>query len=88
MPPFAAVAAIERASMSATALSWPAPGLEPSRFGKLRVAWRMLSALFAGVSPAPKHGPQNAVFTMAPVAMRSEMAPFASRSINTGCEDG
>ena len=54
-------------------------GLEPSRFGKLRVAWRMLSALLAGVSPAPKHGPQKAVFTMAPVAMRSAMAPFASQ---------
>ena len=37
MPPFAVVAAILRASISATPASWPLPGLEPSRLGKLRV---------------------------------------------------
>ena len=72
-PPLAAVAAIERASMRATAESWPSPGLEPSRLGKLRVVWRMESPLFAGVSPAPKQGPQNAVRTVAPASIRSAM---------------
>ena len=57
--------------MRATALSWPFPGLEPSRLGKLRVVCRMERPLLAGVSPAPKHGPQNAVRTMAPASMRS-----------------
>ena len=36
-PPAAAVAAMERASMSATPVSWPFPGFEPSRLGKFRV---------------------------------------------------
>ena len=49
--------------MSATADIWPWPGLEPSRFGKFLVVWRMENPLWFGVSPAPKQGPQNEVLT-------------------------
>ena len=48
----------------------------------------MLNPLFAGVSPAPKHGPQNAVLIVAPVAINVDIAPFSNKSINTGWEDG
>ena len=84
----AAVAAMERASMRATAENWPLPGFEPSRFGKLRVVWRMLKALFAGVSPAPKQGPQKAVLNIAPAARRSATAPLRTKSMYTGWDDG
>ena len=60
IPLLAAVAAMERASMSATEEIWPFCSFEPSLLGKFRVECRMLNALFAGVSPAPKQGPQNA----------------------------
>ena len=93
-PLFAAVAAIERASIRATEEICPLWILEPSRFGKFLVEWRILKALFAGVSPAPKHGPQNAVFTMAPVSIRvcqcSVLRKFhinrCTCRINTQCE--
>ena len=48
----------------------------------------MESPLWQGVSPAPKQGPQNAVRMIAPAAIRSEMAPFFTRSANTGWEEG
>ena len=80
-PLFAAVAAMERASMSATEEICPLWSLLPSRFGKFLVVWRMDRALFAGVSPAPKHGPQNAVFTTVPASIRSATAPFFTSSI-------
>ena len=83
-PLFAAVAAIERASISATEEICPLCNLEPSRFGKFLVEWRILNALLAGVSPAPKQGPQNAVFTIVPAAIRSATAPFLTSSIYTG----
>ena len=44
----------------------------------------MENALLAGVSPAPKHGPQNAVLTMVPVAIRSASIPFFASSIYIG----
>lgn len=42
------------------------------------------NALFAGVSPAPKQGPQNAVLTIAPVSIRSARRPFLASSIYIG----
>ena len=56
--------------MSATVETCPLEGLEPSRLGKLRVVCRMESAPCAGVSPAPKQGPQKAVFITAPASMK------------------
>ena len=88
IPPAFAVAAMERASIKATAESCPFPGLEPSRLGKLRVVWRTERALLAGVSPAPKQGPQNAVLIVAPAPMRSAMAPFFTKSKKTGWDEG
>ena len=85
---FLAVAATDLASISATADICPEPGFEPSLFGKFLVVCLMDRPLFDGVSPAPKHGPQNAVFTTAPLAIRSATAPFLVVSINTGCDDG
>ena len=84
LPPLAAVAAIERASMSATAASWPWPGFEPSRLGKLRVVCLSESEPCAGVSAAPKHGPQNAVWTMAPRLISFSVAPLLIRAEATG----
>ncbi len=78
-PLLAAVAAMERASISATEEIWPFWILEPSRFGKFLVVCRILNALLAGVSPAPKQGPQNAVFTTAPVPISSARTPFLSQ---------
>ena len=75
-PPFAAVAAMERASIRQTPANWPSPGLEPSRLGKLRVVWRMDRPLLAGTSPAPKHGPQKLGLMTAPAASRSPVAPI------------
>ena len=80
-PLFAAVAAIERASINATEAICPLCTLEPSRFGKLRVECLMENPLFAGVSPAPKHGPQNAVFITPPAAIILAAAPFLTSSI-------
>lgn len=89
MPPLAAVAAMERASMRATADICPlAVGLEPSRLGKFLVVWRMLNALLEGVSPAPKQGPQKAVLMMEPLDIISAMAPFRVSSIATAWEEG
>ena len=68
--------------------SWPLPGLLPSLLVKFRVVWRIESPLLAGVSPAPKQGPQNAVLTTAPAAIRSVIAPFFTRSMKTAWEDG
>ena len=84
MPPLAVVAAILRASISATPASCPLPGLEPSRLGKFRVVWRMDSAPLAGTSPAPKQGPQNAVRTVAPLAISWLMTPVRTSSIMMG----
>ncbi len=70
-PPFAAVAAIDLASIRATEASCPPSGFEPSRFGKFLVVCLMLSPLLAGVSHAPKHGPQKAVLIVAPADIRS-----------------
>lgn len=84
MPPLAVVAAMLRASIRATPASWPLPGLEPSRLGKLRVVWRMDSAPLAGTSPAPKQGPQKAVRMVAPLAIRSVSTPVRFSSIIMG----
>ena len=84
MPPLTVVAAMLRASISATPASCPLPGLEPSRLGKLRVVWRMDSAPLAGTSPAPKQGPQNAVRMVAPLAIRSVRTPVRVSSIMMG----
>ena len=62
------------------ALICPSPGLEPSRFGKLRVVWRMENSPFAGVSPAPKQGPQKHSRITAPAETRSKARPFFSRA--------
>ena len=48
----------------------------------------MLKALFAGVSPAPKQGPQKAVFMTAPVSMMAAAQPFLTSSMYTGMEAG
>ena len=80
-PLFAAVAAIERASIRATDEIWPFWSFEPSRFGKLRVECLIENALFAGVSPAPKHGPQKAVLSTAPVSIILAAHPFLISSI-------
>ena len=88
IPPLSDVAAILRASISATPESWPSLGFDPSRLGKLRVEWRILRPLFGGTSPAPKHGPQKAVLIVAPAAIRSAIAPFFTRLINVGWLDG
>ncbi len=66
--------------MSATAESWPPDGLEPSRLGKLRVEWRMDSAPLAGVSPAPKQGPQKAFLSTAPAAISLAVEPLRTRA--------
>ena len=84
MPPLAVVAAMLRASIRATPASWPLPGLEPSRLGKLRVVWRMDSAPLAGTSPAPKQGPQKAVRMVAPLAISSLITPVRTSSIMMG----
>ena len=84
----AAVAAIERASISMTAASCPSPGLLPSRLGKLRVVWRMERLSFAGTSPAPKQGPQKQGFKIAPASVRAENTPFFTSSCCTGMLGG
>ena len=87
-PPFRAVAAMDRASMRATAAIWPLPGLEPSRLAKFRVAWRMERVLLAGVSPAPKQGPQKAGFITHPASMSLAAAPFLVTAREMGVEEG
>ena len=82
--PVAAVAAIDLASISATEASCPAFGFEPSLFGKFRVVCLMLRLLLAGVSHAPKQGPQKAVLTVAPAVIRSSRVPFSTSSIFMG----
>ena len=84
----AAVAAMLRASINATAAICPWPGLDPSRLGKFRVLCRIDRPLLPGVSPAPKQGPQKAVFTTAPAAIRSPSIPFFIKSMYTGREEG
>ena len=79
-----AVAAIERASIRATEASWPCAGIDPSRFGKFRVVCRTQRALLAGVSPAPKQGPQKAVRITAPAAISFSMERFLISSRNIG----
>ena len=83
-PLLAAVAAIDLASISATDDICPFCNLEPSLLGKFLVECLIENALFAGVSPAPKQGPQNAVLTIAPVSMRSARRPFLASSIYIG----
>ena len=83
-PPFAAVAAIERASIRATYADCPFPGFEPSRLGKFLVVWRILNAPFEGTSPAPKHGPQNAERTVTPEESSFVITPFSINAVNTG----
>ena len=80
-PLLAAVAAMERASIRATEEIWPFWSLLPSLLGKLRVEWRILNALLAGVSPAPKQGPQKAVFMTAPVSRIVAAQPFFTSSM-------
>jgi len=84
----AAVAAIDLASISATEEICPFCNLLPSLLGKLRVECLILKALLAGVSPAPKQGPQNAVFITPPAAIISAAHPFLINSIYTGIEAG
>ena len=79
---------MERASMRATGGELAAARLRASRFGKLRVVWRMLKALFAGVSPAPKQGPQKAVLNIAPGGQKIGTAPLRTKSMYTGWDDG
>ena len=74
--------------MSATAAVWPSPGLLPSRLAKLRVAWRMDRELLAGVSPAPKQGPQKAGFITHPASMSLAAVPFLVIARLTGVEEG
>ena len=88
MPLFAAVAAMERASISATEDICPFWTLEPSLLGKFLVECLMEKALFEGVSPAPKQGPQKQVFTTTPASMKREMEPFLTSSAYTGMEAG
>ncbi len=83
-PLFAAVAAMERASISATEAICPLVTLEPSLFGKFLVECLMLNPPLAGTSPAPKHGPQNAVRTVAPAPISFSTAPFFTSCIKTG----
>ncbi len=83
LPPFQAVAAMDRASMRHTAANWPSPGLEPSRLGKFRVVWRRLKPLLAGTSPAPKQGPQK-LGLMTALSSRSAVAPILVSSRLTG----
>ena len=49
---------------------------------------RILKALFAGVSPAPKQGPQNAVFNIAPDSRIAYAAPFFTTSMKIGVDAG
>ena len=79
---------MERASMRATADICPCPGFEPSLLGKFLVVWRMEKPLWLGVSPAPKQGPQKAVFMTAPASARSAKMPFLMESMYTGIEEG
>ena len=79
---------MERASIRATEAIWPLCSLLPSLLGKFLVEWRMLKALLAGVSPAPKQGPQKAVFMTAPVSRIVAAAPFLISSMYTGMEAG
>ena len=87
-PLLAAVAAIDLASISATDAICPFCNLLPSLLGKLRVECLILNALLAGVSPAPKHGPQNAVFITPPASIIEAAAPFLISSIYTGIDAG
>ena len=87
-PPLRAVAAMERASIRQTPENCPSPGLEPSRFGKLRVVWRMDRPLLDGTSPAPKHGPQKLGLMIAPASTSSAVAPTRISSMETGTEVG
>ncbi len=73
-----------RASISATKLICPSPGLEPSRLMKLRVVWRMEKAPLAGVSPAPKQGPQKASRSITPLSTRSAATPLRLMASVTG----
>ena len=88
MPPFRAVAAMDLASIRATAAIWPFAGLLPSRLAKFRVAWRMERVLLAGVSPAPKHGPQKAGFMTQPASMSVAAMPFLVMAREMGVEEG
>ena len=74
--------------MSATPAICPSPGLLPSRLGKLRVVWRMESSPLAGVSPAPKQGPQKHSRMIAPAEAMSVSAPFFISSMAAGMLPG
>ena len=87
-PLLAAVAAIDLASMRATDDICPFCSLLPSRLGKFLVECLIENALFAGVSPAPKHGPQNAVLSTAPVSRSFAAHPFLISSMYIGIEAG
>ena len=84
LPPFSAVAAMDRASIRHTPANWPSAGLEPSRFGKFRVVCRRERPLLAGTSPAPKQGPQKLGLMTAPVSSRSAVVPILVSSRLTG----
>ena len=87
-PPFAAVAAMERASMSATDAICPSAGLEPSRLSKFLVVWRTEKPLLQGTSPAPKQGPQKQGLSTAPLSIRAAAAPLLTSAILAGWEPG
>ena len=82
------MAAIERASIRATDEICPFCNLLPSLFGKFLVECLILNALFDGVSPAPKQGPQNAVFITPPAPIIEAAAPFLINSMYTGIDAG
>ena len=57
-------------------------GIFPMILGSIYVTGgALIIGVPVGVSPAPKHGPQNAVFTIAPVSMSVATAPFFTSSI-------
>ena len=87
-PPFTAVAAIERASISATEAIWLSDGLLPSLLSKFLVVCRMLKPLLHGTSPAPKHGPQKHGFTTAPLSIKDATEPFLTSARFVGCDPG
>ena len=62
--------------------------MEPSRLAKFRVAWRMDSVPLAGVSPAPKQGPQKAGFITHPASIRVAAVPFLVMAREMGVEEG
>ena len=69
------------ASIKATEAIWPSFGLLPSLLGKFLVVCLIDNSSLAGVSPAPKQGPQNASLNMAPVETISAIAPSFAKAL-------